>query len=310
MAAVEIGDLVDNKYRIIKLIGEGGLGQVYKAEDLQTKKIVALKFLRAKLIEKEHLLGIFHRELLITSSFEHKNIISYRGGHFSPPNCYIVNDFVDGWNGHQFSKKMGKVPPIIALSICVGLLQGLDYLHMHDVVHSDLSISNIMINKVGRVFLADFGLSFETGIESYKNKQFGTPGYVSPEHISTKKISEQSDIYCVGLILWQLITGEKFLPSTKDSRNLLLSMKKRKISGLKVDGFRLKYELKKIFKKSLSYSQFFRYKTAEKMMQDCYSLMEKYNVGYPKNAIWQFLDDKALSSKPYQDETQNIYLNR
>jgi serine/threonine protein kinase len=310
LGAVEINDIVDNRYRIIKQVGEGGLGRVFKAEDLKTKSFVALKFLHERLLEKEHLLGIFHRELLISSGFEHKNIISYRGSQFDPPNCYIVNDFVDGWNGHQFSKKVGKVPPMVALSICVDLLTGLDYLHMHDVVHSDLSISNMMINREGRILLADFGLSFESGIETYKDKQFGTPGYVSPEHITAKKISEKSDIYCVGLIFWQLLTGEKLLPSGKDPEKTIKAMRERDLSNLQINQFKLRYDILKILKKSLSYHQFFRYKTAQQMLLDCYKLMRKHNVGYARNAIWQFLDDNAMTEKPFQAEKQNIYLTK
>lgn len=308
LEAIEIKGVIDNRYEIIELIGSGGLGRVFKAKDLETKEFVALKFLHESLITNERLLGFFHRELLITSSFKHKNIICFKAGHFEPPLCYLVNDYVDGWNGFQFLGKTGKVPPLVALSICVDLLQGLDYLHLHDVIHSDLSISNIMIDKTGRVQLADFGLSFDTAIENYKDKQFGTPGYISPEHISYSKISEQSDLYCVGLIFWQLVTGEKFLTGKKDNKINLQQMKKRdlsKLSDLKDKG--LRKGLKSIFKKSLSYHKFFRYKSAQQMLIDCYKLMKENNVDYPRYAIWQYLDDKALASQTFQKEKQNIY---
>lgn len=308
MGAVVVGSILDSRYQIIEMIGAGGLGRVFKAKDLQKDKIVAIKFLHDHLMSKPHLLGIFYRELLISSSFEHKNIVNVRGSHFDPPNCYIVTDFISGWNGYQFSKKNGKVPAMVALAICVDLLQGLDYLHLHDVVHSDLSISNVMINKEGRVLIADFGLSFDTEVENYENKQFGTPGYVSPEHITVNKLGPKSDLYCVGLILWQLVTGKKFLPPGKEKpAKILAAMKKRDLSELHINDPHLRRGLLKILKKSLSYSQFFRYKSAQHMLVDCYKLMLSYQVGYARNVIWQYLDDKGLTEVPFQRETQDIY---
>lgn len=309
MAAIAKGTIVNGNYEIIELVGAGGLGQVYKAKDIGGGKIVAIKFLHDELLSKPHLLGIFHKELLLTSAFDHRNIVTYIDSHFAPPSCFIVNDFVDGWNGSQLSKAVGPIPPAVALAMIVELLQGLDYLHMHDVVHSDLSISNIMINKTGRVLLADFGLSFDQGVESYKDRKFGTPGYVSPEHIARKSLSEESDLYCVGLILYQFIVGKRLLPAEKPSKAVKDAMKARNLSEFNIKSSSLQKEILKILKKSLAYHKFFRYNSAQHMLVDCYKLLLKCGIDHPRNAIWQMLVDKRLGEVPFRRRKQKIYIS-
>ena len=206
---------------------------------------------------KKNSLEFFIENYLFLQVLEHKNIVSYRGNYFEPPICFIVSDFIDGWNGYQFSSIVGKLPPIVAISVVFEILHGLDYIHMHDVIHSDLSISNIMIEKNSRVLVSDFGLSFEEGFEDYKNKKVGTPGYMSPEHVLSRTITVKSDIYCVGLILYKLITGKQFLPKSKNYDMALDAMREKNLEELNFLDKNLQKGIRKILKKSLSYNRIF-----------------------------------------------------
>ena len=270
--------------------------------------MVAIKFLNENFINNVDIQGVFHRELLLTSKLKHKNIIGYIDSHFDPPSCYIVSEYIDGWNGFQFTKLMGKIPPLVALAICVDLLQGVDYLHLHDIVHSDISIANIMVSRTGRVYLTDFGFSVDPEIESYSNQLFGTPGYYSPEHVTRANINYRSDLYCVGLILWRMIIGSLVLTPSKDYKKIVKVMKNIPINEIKFQDRELQSAITKILKKSLSYKQYFRYSHAKQMSYDCYKVISSKGLTYPRAGILQYLIDNKLSDQRFALPKQSIYL--
>ena len=303
------GQSIQNKYKIIKLIAAGGLGRVFQAYDLRNNnKIVAIKFLNENLMNNKEIIGVFHRELLLSSRLHHKNIVGYLDSHFDPPMCYIVSEYVDGWNGHQFTQKVGRIPPLVALAICVDLLQGVDYLHLHDMVHSDISIANVMLSRSGRVFLTDFGFSVEPAIESYMEQQFGTPGFYSPEHISRAKITPSSDLYCVGLVLFRMLSGTTPLPQTKDPRKITAHMKRLPFHQLPIGDPQVKSLVIKVLKKSLSYYQFFRYRSAKQMSYECFRIISTRGLSYPRAGILQYLIDRRLTEQRFALPRQSIYL--
>src|ERR1043165_5827971 len=113
-------------YRVVEEVGVGGLGRVFRGIDERTGRTVAIKVLHDKYMTNRKFLGIFHRELLIMSGMHHKHVVGYLDSHFEPPNCYIVTEFVEGWSGHAFMKQVGSVPPLVALSIIIDMMKGID----------------------------------------------------------------------------------------------------------------------------------------------------------------------------------------
>lgn len=259
-------------------------------------------------MDNQEVIGVFHRELLLTSRLHHKNIVGYLDSHFDPPMCYIVSEYVDGWNGHQFTKKVGKLPPLVALAMCVDLLQGVDYLHLHDVVHSDISIANVMLSRSGRIYLTDFGFSVEPEIESYMEQQFGTPGFYSPEHITRARINTGSDLYCVGLVLYRMLTGSSPLTPVKDPRKVIARMKRIRFDTLPIQDPQVKAAVIKILKKSLSYYQLFRYSSAKQMSYECFRIISTRGLSYPRAGILQYLIDQNLTKERFALPRQSIYL--
>ncbi len=287
-------------------IGIGGLGQVFKARDVRNGETVALKVLHDKYAMDRKFLGIFHKELMIMSSLSHKHIVAYRESYFKPPICYVVTDYIDGWSGYSFLKRCGKVPPLVAFSIILDLLQAIDHLHLHDTVHADLSASNYMIDKQGRVFLMDFGLSCRPEIENYKNYLIGTPGYHAPEHITDQPITQRTDIFCVGILLFELLTGFKPVPSFKDRRETLKAMKKINVKHIVCSDWLMQRKVRKFVKKCLNLRPSGRFSNVEETMLACYDILRIYNIRYARHAIRQYILLRELDAGTMNGPDQHI----
>ncbi len=295
------------KYDIDYEVGAGGLGKVYKAFDEDTNRPVAVKVLHEKYQKSKRFLGIFHRELLIVARLKHKHIVEFLDANYKPPNCYIVSEFVDGWSLYRLIRQMKKIPPLVALAIAIDILQGIDYLHLHDTIHSDLSSPNVLISRMGRVLLTDFGLACSGEIENYKNYMVGTPGYYSPEHITDAPILPQSDIYCVGLLIFEMITGEKAVKATKNREEILHNMKNIDFSKIRCTERRLQNQIRSLCKKALRFRVGRRTKSAEKMIYDIYKILNKYSIRYSRHAIHQMLADNGLSLAIPEKYHQEIF---
>lgn len=295
-------------YRIVQEVGSGGLGRVFKAVDTRTGKTVAIKILHQKFTRNKKFLGIFHRELLIISGLHHKHIVSYLDSYFQPPECYIVTEFVEGWSGHSFLRQTGRLPPLVALSIMIDMLQGIDHLHLHDTVHSDLSAANYMLDKDGRVYVTDFGLSCQLDVEDYKNYMIGTPGYYSPEHITENPIGPKTDIYCAGLLMFEMLTGEKAVPASHDRHEVIAMMKQIDFNKIVCSDKKMQNLLRKLLKGALQFQASRRYANVETMMYKCYEIMKRYHIRYSRHAIRKFLIDIKMAEGPFSGNDQDIYV--
>jgi serine/threonine-protein kinase len=295
------------RYCIDYEIGSGGLGRVFRGTDSYTGKTVAIKFLHEKYQKNKRFLGIFHRELMIIARLKHKHIVQFIDANYEEDNCYIVTEFVDGWSLHKLMKQIHIFPPLVALTIAIDILQGIDYLHLHDMIHSDLSSPNVLVAKNGRVLLADFGLACSGELENYKNYMIGTPGYYSPEHISNTSMQVQSDIYCVGLLLYEMLTGEKAVVAAKDSAQVIASMKKVNVKKISSPDSRLQSSLRTIVSNALKFKMTRRTATAEEMMLQILKVLKNYNIRYARHAIHQFLGESGLSLPIPEKFHQNIH---
>lgn len=206
------GTLLMGRYRIIGLLGEGGMGEVYRADDLKLQEPVALKFLPEGLTQEEPMLERFHREVRIAHQISHPNVCrvydigEVDGQHF------ISMEYIDGENLASLLRRIGHLPPAKALQIAHQLTAGLAAAHSCGVLHRDLKPGNVMIDGRGRAKITDFGLaSLIDEIQGEKSRA-GTPPYMAPEQILEQNVSVQSDIYSLGLVLFEVFTGEKAFP--------------------------------------------------------------------------------------------------
>lgn len=305
MRSLKTGTVIGD-YRIISEIGVGGLGQVFKAVHLRDHVTVALKVIRDNLYCNRKFIGKFHQEIIVHSSLQHRNIVRYYDSCFKPPRCYIATEFIDGWSGSEFIKRNGELPPLVALAIVFQILQGLDHLHVRDFMHYDLSAGNFLVERSGRIVLTDFGLSSK--YENHKNYLIGTPGYYSPEHIDSSALGYASDTYCVGLILYELINGQRAVTASRD-RKLVSSLMKRIVFDIPCSDGKMRRLLTKMLKKALNFDISKRYSSAHQMLYDCYLILEAYRIRYPRQAVLKYLMQSELveAGKKSSHDGQDIY---
>jgi serine/threonine-protein kinase len=203
------GIVLLERYRIIGLLGRGGMGEVYRADDLRLGQPVALKFLPKGLALDPVRRERFFAEVRITRQLAHPNICrvydiaEVDGQHF------LSMEYIDGEDLASLLKRIGYLSNEKALEIARQLVAGIAAAHDRGVLHRDLKPANIMIDGHGRVRITDFGLAVAADDEKETMKNFGTPAYMAPEQFAGKPGSIRSDIYAIGLILYEIFTGKK-----------------------------------------------------------------------------------------------------
>jgi hypothetical protein len=202
------GTVLDERYRIIGLLGHGGMGEVYRADDLKLGQPVALKFLPRGLAQDPARLERFYAEVRIARQVSHPNVCRvYDVGEIEGQH-YLSMEFVDGEDLASLLKRIGRLPADKALDISRELCAGLAAAHDKGVLHRDLKPANVMVDGRGRARITDFGLAVAAG-EVVEGEVSGTPAYMAPEQLEGKGASVRSDIYALGLVLYELYTGRK-----------------------------------------------------------------------------------------------------
>jgi DNA-binding NarL/FixJ family response regulator/tRNA A-37 threonylcarbamoyl transferase component Bud32 len=217
---IDTGKLFAEKYLLLELIGEGGIGAVFKARHIFIERMVAVKFLHPEVIEDPLTMRSFQREATAIANIQHNNIVTIFDFGISLNNePYLVMELIKGSNLSDILQKDGKLPIKRALRLAIQICEGLDAAHKEGIVHCDLKPANILIRSDGlreEVKLVDFGLvqlmpRHQSGLQQQlTNKYFicGTPLYMSPEQCSGKPVDASTDIYSFGCVLFEMITGE------------------------------------------------------------------------------------------------------
>jgi serine/threonine-protein kinase len=213
------GAMLAGRYRIVGLLGRGGMGEVYRADDVKLGQPVALKFLPEALERNESRLQRFLNEVRIARQVSHVNVCRvYDIGEIAPstssgrassgPQHYLSMEYVDGEDLSSLLRRIGRLPADKAVQIARQICAGLAAAHSRGVVHRDLKPSNVMLDGQGQVCITDFGLAgLAEGFEGAEIR-VGTPAYMSPEQLAGKEVSVKSDIYSLGLVLYELFTGK------------------------------------------------------------------------------------------------------
>ncbi|MDQ2921168.1 MAG: serine/threonine protein kinase, partial [Acidobacteriota bacterium] len=202
------GAMVAERYRIVGLLGKGGMGEVYRADDLKLSQPVALKFLPEHLLSDGAALARFHREVRIARQVSHQNVCrvydigEVDGRHF------LSMEFIKGEELSSLLRRIGRLPSDKATEIVRQLCAGLAAAHNRGVLHRDLKPANVMIDENGNVRLTDFGIAGLVD-ESRSEEISGTPAYMSPEQLAGRELTIKSDIYSLGLVVYEIFTGKK-----------------------------------------------------------------------------------------------------
>src|SRR5215469_9791554 len=203
------GTLLSGRYRVIALLGRGGMGEVYRATDLMLGQSVALKFLPEEAARDQRLLERFHSEVRIARQVSHPNVCRVYdiGEHAGMP--FLSMEYVDGEDLASLLTRISRLPANKALETARKICAGLAAAHDRGIIHRDLKPANIMINKRGDAVIMDFGLAAIAGQLSGAEARNGTPAYMAPEQLKGAEVSARSDIYALGLVLYELFTGRR-----------------------------------------------------------------------------------------------------
>jgi serine/threonine-protein kinase len=202
------GAVLAGRYRIVGLLGRGGMGEVYRADDLKLAQPVALKLLPAQLAGDGAALARFHREVRIARQVSHPNVCRVFDIGETDGLHFLSMEFIDGEDLASLLRRIGRLPEDKALEIARQLCAGLAAAHEQGVLHRDLKPANVMIDGRGRARIMDFGLAVLGG--QFNGEIFaGTPAYMSPEQLAGHEVTAQSDIYALGLVLYEIFTGKR-----------------------------------------------------------------------------------------------------
>jgi hypothetical protein len=203
------GSMLAGRYRIVALLGRGGMGEVYRAEDTKLGHPVALKFLPRELTADRKTLDRLFAEVRIGRQVSHPNVCRLYDIGESDEGHFITMEYVDGEDLASLLRRIGRLPADKALDIARDLSAGLAAAHDVGIVHRDLKPANVMIDGRGRARITDFGLAGVAQELQNEGAFAGTPAYMAPEQLSGGQVTPRSDLYALGLILYEVFTGKR-----------------------------------------------------------------------------------------------------
>jgi serine/threonine protein kinase/Tol biopolymer transport system component len=203
------GTILAGRYRIVALLGRGGMGEVYRADDLKVGQTVALKFLPTIFASDPKLRERFVKEVRVTRQLSHPNICRVYDIAESDGHHFLSMEYIDGENLASLIKRIGYLSNEKALDVTRQLLSALAAAHERGVLHRDLKPANIMLDGQGRVRIMDFGIAVTAAEETQTGGICGTPAYMAPEQFEGMPASERTDIYSLGLVLYEIYSGKR-----------------------------------------------------------------------------------------------------
>ncbi|MFZ0760911.1 MAG: tetratricopeptide repeat protein [Candidatus Sulfotelmatobacter sp.] len=266
---LQIGDVLGGRYEILQLLGEGGMGAVYKARDRELDRFVALKLIRPELAANPSIVARFKQELLLSHQVTHKNVIRIYDLGDSEGVKFITMEFVEGEDLRTLILEKKKFPAEEAAEIVQQVCRALEAAHSVGVIHRDLKPQNIMRDKAGRILVMDFGMArtVEGDGMTQTGALVGTMEYMSPEQALAKDLDQRSDLFAVGLILYELLTGKMPFKAESALASLIKRTQERALPVSDHDGS-IPVALTNIVSKCLERDPMLRYQSAAEVLQD------------------------------------------
>jgi tetratricopeptide (TPR) repeat protein/predicted Ser/Thr protein kinase len=209
-ASLTAGTVIGARYEILQLLGEGGMGAVFKAHDRELGRDVALKIIRTELARNPEILARFKQELILARQVTHRNVIRIFDIGQAEGFKFITMEYLEGRDLRAVLREKGKLTPEEAAKIVLQICRALEAAHSEGVIHRDLKPQNIMLDANGRAYVMDFGIARSAYLPgmTQTGALVGTPEYMSPEQAKGERIGEQSDLFSLGVILYELVIGQ------------------------------------------------------------------------------------------------------
>lgn len=284
-------------YRILEKLGEGGMGVVYKAEDTKLKRLVALKFLPMSAAEDSEEKARFIREAQAAAALDHPNIATVYEINETEEKPFIAMTFVDGVTLKE-KIRSGALTVDDAIDVAIQIAQGLGEAHDKGIIHRDVKSSNIMITPNGQVKITDFGLAkFKGGKTLTKpGTQIGTASFMSPEQIQGKPVTHQSDIFSLGVVFYELLTGDLPFKGENDQA-VMYSILYDTPPSIAERQPKVSPELEQIVAKALEKDVKERYQNSDEILEDLLELRRNRSAGKADYISKPMVKKKKRSAK-------------
>lgn len=300
-----IGTTLDERYKINKLCGVGGMAIVFRAEDMLMNRTVAIKMLKDDIANDAESVQRFINESKAVAMLSHENIVNIYDVSVKEKLKYIVMEYIEGTNLKVYAKRKGTLGLDEMLGITEQILRALDHAHSKGVIHRDIKPQNIMVLKNGLIKVADFGIAKipDTDTLTANDKAIGTVHYISPEQARGKEIDAKSDLYSVGIVMYELACGK--LPFTADTP---VSVALKQINeqpeppkNIKSD---IPYGLDQIIMRAMEKEPEQRYQSAKQMLKHVKALRENHAIRFrvPEAATVKKAADKKKESKKEEND--------
>ena len=285
------GQKINDRYEIIKSIGEGGMANVYLAKDTILDREVAVKVLRGDLSTDEKFIRRFQREALSVSNLSHPNIVEVYDVGEEDGQYYIVMEYIEGKTLKQLLNKRGALTLPEVIDIMTQLTDGLSHAHEAYIIHRDIKPQNIMIEDNGTIKITDFGIAMAVNATQFTqtNSVMGTVHYLPPEQANGKGATVKSDIYSLGILMYELLTGS--VPFKGDNAvEIALKHMKEKLPSIRKQNPLIPQSVENIVIKACAKNPRNRYDTVKEMHEDLVTAMERENekkivFEYPENDL-------------------------
>jgi serine/threonine protein kinase len=301
-AEAEIG-----KYKVIGLLAKGGMGAVYKAKHPTLNRTVILKKLTIK--GNPQFIERFKREAKIMMDFKHDNIVTVYD-HFKEGNSYyIVLEYVDGSSLDELIKKERALPSVLAMYVFLEICRALKYAHDTGVIHRDIKPANVLISRSGEVKLVDFGIAaYEEETEGEKDltthgMTLGTPSYMPPEQFEdTKSVGKAADIYAMGVVLYEMVTGRKPFPGNFAPDTINMIQKGRYVRVLKINP-KIDKTIAKLIGKMIKPKKEQRYQDLGHVVKILERRLKHEDLGQAEKHLRAMMNNRPFKAKPSKKRT-------
>ena len=312
------GQKINDRYQIIKSIGEGGMANVYLAYDTILDRDVAVKVLRGDLSNDEKFVRRFQREALSASSLSHPNIVEVYDVGDDNGQYFIVMEYIDGKNLKDLLKKRGKLTVSEVVDIMSQIADGLSVAHDSYIIHRDIKPQNIMILENGLVKITDFGIAMAMNATqlTQTNSVMGSVHYLPPEQASGKGSTLKSDIYSMGILMYELLVGQ--LPYRGDNAvEIALKHLKEPLPSIRDELPDIPQSVENVILKSAAKNPKNRYNDAREMYEDLKTCLDESRLNEPKleyqypeldsdNKKFTKQVEKAISVENSDDEDEDV----
>src|SRR4030081_2079794 len=209
MAEIGAGTIIDGRYKVVSRLGSGGMADVYCAEDQQLGRKVALKLLHRRFAEDPGFVGRFRREAQAAAGLQHPNVVGVSDRGSYEDTYYIAMEYLMGRSLKQLIRQEAPLDPVRAIDLTIQILQAARFAHRRGVIHRDLKPHNVIVDEADHAKVTDFGIARAGASDMTETGSImGTAQYLSPEQAQGRQVSPSADIYAVGVVLYQMLTGQ------------------------------------------------------------------------------------------------------